>query len=151
MSIMYGGTNGLAAVFTADEWMGIWNRNHPDEPAEDGYSTYEFDEACGVWDDGNCSDFDFETPGSSPDLFEDGFGGFGEALDANPEPYGATANGVIVTFFAPKPPSYFVPAYGSIDELVSDILGSYETFSDTPEDRELVRDHLAWVNIAFFG
>ena len=151
MSIRYGATNGMMAIFTADEWADIWNKNHPEELAEDGYSTYEYDESCGVWDDGNCAGFDYETPGESPTIFEAGFGDFGKALDADPNLYSDTTNNVLITFHAPKAPSYFVPAYGSVDELVDDIVASSETFSDTPEDKALVRDHLAWANIAFYG
>lgn len=151
MSMVYGARDDMAAIFTADEWFDIWNKNHPEDPAEDGYPAYVWDGTAGVWDDASCAGFDYETPGESPDAFEAGFGDFGKALDADPDRYSDITNHGLVTFHAPKGPRYFMPAYGSVDEMVDDIIRNSETFADTPEDKALVRNHLAWVNIAFYG
>ena len=148
MSITYGGREGFAAVLTDKEWVETWNKNHgEDEQFDDACEAWEADGHGQIWDEGVCCDFDAITS-SNKGVFDGSLGEFGQAIDADPEAYDGV-NAVVATFFAPRQPSYFEPAYGDIDELVDDIIESSETFVEG--DHGFVMDHLAMVSIVSYG
>lgn len=149
MSIVYGGAEGFAAILTEDEWMEVWNGHHGEERVSDG-STDAFEMGEGeVWDD-TCTT-SFRWYGSSePGMFEDIPGGFGAAIDANPDSYNPF-DAPLIVFWAPKPPDYFRAVYSDLDALVDDIIASCETFDNFPSAHEFVRDHLVWLNVVSYG
>lgn len=148
MSIVYGGSEGFAAVASGEEWVELWNKNHPKEQLDDAYDSYEYDWQFGVWDDGNAAEFDIVTSHDADAGFDESLGEFGAALSANPDDYNPFGAPVLVCF-APKAPDYFKAVYSDLDEVVADIIATSDTL--VPGDEKFVLDHLGYVSIVSYG
>lgn len=145
MSMSYQGTEGFACVLSSNEWVERWNAHHDEDgQAEDYLYSYETDDPSRAFDDDNCEGIDITT--SADGAFPASLGSFGECwFRRNPQ----EEDGVVVTYFAPRWPDYFAPAYSSIDEMVDDIIDSTEAF--VPEDHDFVRQHLCYVSVVTYG
>lgn len=148
MSINYGCSEGLAVVLPNNDWVDIWNKNHPNNiPVESPQDVSEVDFAFTICDDGDCEEFDIynSTDPRVPSYLKPFGLGLQEFCN---EGIDLTQNTMIVKF-APKPPNYFKAPYNNIDEVIQDIINETETF--TQNDYDYIKNHLVYTSIITFG